>query len=184
MAIGYDSRSDFVIEMLDGNDRDNRCLDSVMFSNESAFNLSGYVNKQNTLILGAEKPNAITEFQWGSPKITVRCGLMCNRVIGPFFPAETAIATCYSDILENFAVPQVEDLQSTVACQQAGTPPHWAPVVRRFLDEKFPGRWIGRDGQTIWPPRSTDITPFDLFSLGLCKRQGVLDSHWTSTNST
>jgi hypothetical protein len=65
MAIGYDSRSDFVIEMLDGNDRDNRCLDSVMFSNESTFNLSGYVNKQNDLILGAEKPHARTEFQWG-----------------------------------------------------------------------------------------------------------------------
>jgi hypothetical protein len=87
-------------------------------------------------------------------------------VIGPFFFAETVIANCYSDILENSAVPQVEDLQSTVACQQAGTPPHWALVVRRSLDEKFPGRWTGRDGQTIWPPRSTDITPFNLFFSG------------------
>jgi len=156
-----------------------------MFNDVSTFHLSGYVNKQNAWIWGSEKPYAVTKFQRDSPKITVWCGLMCNRAIGPFFFAEeTVTATSYPDRLENFAVPQVEDLQSTVACQQAGTPPHWAPVVRKFLDEKFPGRWIGRDGQTIWPPRSTDITPFDLFSLGLCKRQGVLDSHWTSTNST
>jgi len=32
-----------------------------------------------------------------------------------------------------------------------------------FLDATFPNRWIGRDGPTPWPPRSTDITPLVFF---------------------
>ena len=43
--------------------------------------------------------------------------------------------------------------------QQDGAPPHWGSHVRRFLDATFPGRWIGRDGPTPWPPRSPDIIP-------------------------
>jgi len=31
------------------------------------------------------------------------------------------------------------------------------------LDATFPNRWIGRDGLTLWPPRSPDITPLDFF---------------------
>ena len=47
--------------------------------------------------------------------------------------------------------------------QQDGAPPHWGSHVRRFLDATFPNRWIGRDGPTLWPPRSPDITPLDFF---------------------
>jgi len=37
------------------------------------------------------------------------------------------------------------------------------------LDATFPNRWIGRDGQTPWPPRSPDITPHDFFLLEYVK---------------
>jgi len=36
-------------------------------------------------------------------------------------------------------------------------------MFRWFLDATFPNRWIERDGQTPWPPRSPDITLLDLF---------------------
>jgi hypothetical protein len=42
----------------------------------------------------------------------------------------------------------------------------------------FPNRWIGRDGQTLWPPRSPDITPLDLF-IGVCEGQSVFDNSFT-----
>jgi len=32
-----------------------------------------------------------------------------------------------------------------------------------FLEATFPNRWIGRDGPTPCPPRSTNIIPLDLF---------------------
>jgi len=33
--------------------------------------------------------------------------------------------------------------------------------VREFLHQKFPVRWIGKDGPIPWPPRSPDITSLD-----------------------
>ncbi|GBM09709.1 hypothetical protein AVEN_186414-1 [Araneus ventricosus] len=53
--------------------------------------------------------------------------------------------------------------------QQDGAPPHWGSLVRNFLDETFPDRWIGRNGPTPWPPRSPDITPLDFFFWGYIK---------------
>lgn len=66
-------------------------------------------------------------------------------------------------MLELYAFPQLEHLQLDVLFQQDGAPPHWSLHVRRALDDTFPGRWIGRDGPTDWPPRSPDITPLDFF---------------------
>jgi hypothetical protein len=49
----------------------------------------------------------------------------------------------------------------------------WAPVevvpqlhrdVTTFLDESFPGRWVGRGGPTAWRPKSPDLTPLDIFA--------------------
>jgi len=37
------------------------------------------------------------------------------------------------------------------------------------LDATFRKRWIGRDGPTLWPPRSSDITPLDFFLWGYVK---------------
>jgi len=35
--------------------------------------------------------------------------------------------------------------------------------VIKFLDETFPGRWVGKGCPTAWPPRSLDLTPLDFF---------------------
>ena len=41
--------------------------------------------------------------------------------------------------------------------------------VRKAFDDEFPNRWIGRDGPTLWPDRSPDITPLDFFLLSYVK---------------
>ena len=41
--------------------------------------------------------------------------------------------------------------------------------VTTFLDETFPGRWVGRVGHTAWPPRSPDLTPLDFLAWGFIK---------------
>ena len=60
-----------------------------------------------------------------------------------------------------------EEFQPWIIFQQDGAPPPWGSDVRRFLDETFPNRWIGRDGPTPWPPRPPDITPWFLF-MAVC----------------
>ena len=51
--------------------------------------------------------------------------------------------------------------------QQDGAPAHYAVSVRKWLDEHFPGRWIGSRGAVEWPARSPDLTHSSrLLSLG------------------
>lgn len=42
-------------------------------------------------------------------------------------------------------------------------------LVRYTLNKKFPERWIGRNGFTKWPRRSSNLTSLDFF-VGACKR--------------
>ena len=66
-----------------------------------------------------------------------------------------------------YVTPQLEEFQPWIIFQQDGAPPYWVSHVRRFLDAKFPNRWIGTDGPTPWPPRSPDIIPLTSFYGGM-----------------
>lgn len=73
-------------------------------------------------------------------------------------------------MLENYAVPQLEELQPDIIFQQDDAPPHPSLGVRGYLDAKFPGRWIGHGGSINWPPRSPDMmTPLDFLLWGFLK---------------
>ncbi|KMQ82698.1 hypothetical protein RF55_22113 [Lasius niger] len=50
-----------------------------------------------------------------------------------------------------------------------GAPPHFSREARRYLDERFPGRWIGRAGPIAWPARSPDLNPLDYYLWGHLK---------------
>ena len=39
------------------------------------------------------------------------------------------------------------------------------------MNEKFPGKWIGRRGPIEWAPRSPDLTPLDFFLWGYLKQK-------------
>ena len=53
--------------------------------------------------------------------------------------------------------------------QQDGASPHYAIIVRNWLDQKLPGRWLGRRGPIEWPARSPDLAPCDFFLWGYLK---------------
>lgn len=53
--------------------------------------------------------------------------------------------------------------------QHDGCPAHFARPVRDYLDTNFRERWIGRQGQISWPPRSPDLNPLDFFYWGCLK---------------
>ncbi|GFT86646.1 hypothetical protein NPIL_642291 [Nephila pilipes] len=62
----------------------------------------------------------------------------------------------HSKFCNEFVLPQIEDLLLNIFFEQDGAPVHWSLEVRKNLDEKFPGLWIGRGGPTVWPPRSPE----------------------------
>ena len=77
----------------------------------------------------------------------------------------------YLSLLNETLLPEIRrrNDDEDVYFQQDGTPPHYALAVRDWLDENFPGRWIGRRGPLEWPPRSPDLTPPDFFLWGVVK---------------
>jgi hypothetical protein len=163
-------RKAFAIDMLERIENDQNFLKNVVFSDEATFHISGKVNRHNCRIWGSENPHVIREHQRDSEKVNVWCALYHNTVIGPFFFAEKTITgITYLDMLEQFALPQLSNLQPGIVFQQDGAPPHWNLNVRAFLDTTFPGRWIGRGGPIAWPPRSPDVTPLDFFMWGYVK---------------
>ena len=56
----------------------------IIFSDESYFDLGGYVNKQNCRIWGTENPNAYIEKPTHPKRVTVRCEFWYRGIIGPF----------------------------------------------------------------------------------------------------
>jgi len=53
--------------------------------------------------------------------------------------------------------------------QQDGALAHNARIVRMFLNQRFPNRWIGRGRPVLWPPRSPDLNLLDFVLWGYVK---------------
>ena len=105
---------------------------------KQTFHVSGKLNKHNVRIWGSEHPHVIRELQRDSPKVNVWCGILCNRVVGPFFLHEAAINTdVYFDLPTEYVLPQLIDVQPTIMFQLNGAPPHWRLLVCQLLNETF-----------------------------------------------
>lgn len=61
------------------------------------------------------------------------------------------------------------ELRHRMYFQLDGVPPHFLRT-RRNLDMKFPNIWTGRGGTPDCAPRTSDVTPVDIFYIGLCKQ--------------
>jgi hypothetical protein len=50
-------------------------------------------------------------------------------------------------MLQEFLIPQLDedDQERRIHFQQDGAPPHYLGEVREYLNNRFPGRWIGRE---------------------------------------
>jgi hypothetical protein len=73
-----------------------------------------------------------------------------------------------NDLPELLEDVPLRDLQN-MWFQNDGCPAHYARAVREYLNQEYPGRWIGRLGPILWPPRSPDLNPLDFFYWGCLK---------------
>ena len=83
------------------------------------------------------------------------------------------MAIWYLNVLEDTLVPRLNviDRDQDMIFMQDGAPPHYATLVRTFLNNELPGRWLGHRGPYEWPARSCDITPCDFFLWGWAKEE-------------
>ena len=104
-------RLDFCLQLQDLMSCDHHFPEKVQFSDEATFHVSCAVNRHNVRIWGSENPHAYVQHQRDSPKVNEFCAISSQKVYGPFFFAEEAIAgMIYLDI--NFMVtPCINNIQ-------------------------------------------------------------------------
>jgi hypothetical protein len=81
-----------------------------------------------------ENPHMQRQVVRDRPKVNVWCGLMKEKITGPFFFVEaTATGGVYPDMLEQFVYLLATDLKPNIIQQQDGAPPHWSLHFRETL---------------------------------------------------
>jgi hypothetical protein len=111
-------------------------------------------------------------------KVIVRRGLLHYKVIR-FFTDAMFTENTYLDILENFALMQLEEHVVDVF-QNDGAVSHYSRIVHDGLSERLPGRWIGRGGLITWPQRSPDFTLHVSFMRD--GKNGLYGWYWAGAN--
>ena len=97
-------------------------------------------------------------------------GLSSTRIYGLFFIEGNITGEVYLDMLKSCFSPSLSrTCKRNAIFQQDGAPAHYALIVRNFLNEMFPQRWLGRCGPYLWAARSPDLTPLDFFVWGFLK---------------
>lgn len=167
-------RIEFCEQMMERISRNPQFLRNIVFSDEATFMLNGNVNRHNFRYWSDVNPNWMHEQHTQYPlKLNVWAGIIDDRIIGPFFIEGNLTSERYDQLLRNEIVPAIQALDGyefeSIWFQQDGAPAHYGINVRRFLDETFHGRWIGRRGIIEWPPRSPDLAPLDFFLWGYLK---------------
>ena len=93
--------------------------------------------------------------------------------MGPLILRDTVNAVRYLTMLTEEIRPVIstwENIEDLIFMQDCA-PPHFAIVVRQWLNVHFPGRWMGLCGPHEWPARSPDLTPSNCFPWGWLKEQ-------------
>lgn len=96
----------------------------MLFCDDAACHVLGHVNCHDVQICATGNPRATHERMIGGQKKKVSCGLVHNRVLGPYFLCGKTIRwSVYLHILE------LEELQPFVIFQHEITPPHYSDDV-------------------------------------------------------
>nr|CAH7726603.1 unnamed protein product [Callosobruchus chinensis] len=172
----YQRRVNFSRTILERYRDDPFFLTKILWSDESTFKKDGYMNMHNYHEWHVENPHLTrqdrSQYRF---KVNMWTEILNGQIIGPFELPDALNGEVYLDFLQNHLPSLLEDVPLNIRremwFQQDGCPAHYAHSVREYLDEEFPGRWIGRSGPISWPARSPDLNPLDFFYWGAVKEK-------------
>lgn len=108
-------------------------------------------------------------------KVNMWTGILNGRIIGPCELTQNLDGANYLHFLQNGLPNLLEDVPLSIYREmwfrQDGCPAHYARAVRDYLNEEYPDRWIVRSGSILWPARSPDLNPVDIFYWGCIKEK-------------
>lgn len=152
----------------------------ILFGDESTFTTNGVVSSQNCRWWSSENPNFVIDNKnQYYQKTNVWCGILNDTLIGPFFFRENLTGASYLHFLENVLGDFLDDMtlegRYHLWFQHDGCPAHSTRAVSQWLNGTFGNKWIGRNTDPRWPPRSPDLTPLDFFLWGYLKQRVYKD---------
>jgi transposase len=163
----FDRREEFCDTLLEKFTKEPSMVNKIVWSDESEFKLNGVINRHNCTYWAFSNPDEQMPVSNSKQGLMVWCGITSYGIIGPYFFDGLVTGESYLQMLQEFLWPQVK--QRRLIFQQDGAPAHYSLQVRKWLDQKFPDRWIGRRGPIECPARSPDLTPPDFFLWGYLK---------------
>lgn len=141
-------------------------LESIIWSDESYFSISGQVYRHNSIIWGTERPKITYEIDRHSPKICVWFAYSAKFRLTPFFFPDTVTGENYAAMLKKHVIPELRKrrLLDKAIFQQDGAPPHFSKVARETISSVFPDhKVIARGYPQNWPAYSPDLSPLDYY---------------------
>lgn len=146
----------------------------ILFSDEASFTRTGIFNNQNMHAWDEENPHVLWRQGYQHRfSINVWCGIISDFIVGPHVFHGHLTGPGYRDFLEQELPVLLEDVplakRRGMWYMHDGAPAHSSMIVREYLNDKFPGRWIGRGGPIPWPARSPDLNPIDFYLWGHLK---------------
>lgn len=152
-------------------------IKEILYTDEATFTTNGTVSSQNSRYWSVENPNWVINCKRQySLKVNVWCGILHNKIIGPFFFEGNSNRFQFLDFLRNEFSEALDSLpirdRVNLKFQLDGCPVHNAVIVRQWLNNHFRNQWIGPNSPLIeFPPRSPDLTPMDFFLWGTIKEK-------------
>ncbi|KAJ4428021.1 hypothetical protein ANN_24035 [Periplaneta americana] len=141
---------------------------------EAQFTRDGITNFHNQHVWAYENPRAtVPSHHQVRFSLNMWAGIIGDRLVGPHVLANRLTGQAYTNFLENTIPHVLEDTplinRQHIHFLHDSAPAHFSRTARRYLDRRFPDRWIGRGGPITWPPRSPDLNPLDFYLWGHLK---------------
>jgi hypothetical protein len=121
-------------------------VSSVLFTDEAAFTRNGKINFHNH-VWAEENPHTVVQSRYQQQfSINVWVGIIGDVLVGPHVLPQSLTGNCYQYFLENDLPTLSEDLALAIRAHMwflhDGASPHFSIIVREFLDNMYPARWV------------------------------------------
>lgn len=169
-------RADFCRLMLLNEELHPTYFSRILWTDEASFTREGVNNFHNLHMWASENPHLIRESSFQQRfSVNVWAGIIGNTFIGPVILPNRLNSSSYLNHLEvmvDIIADEVPlNVRNNLIFQHDGAPAHYGRIIKDWLDQNYPGRWIGRNGPILWPARSPDLTPLDFYVWGYLKTE-------------
>lgn len=132
----------------------------LLFTDKAMFTRDIICNFHNVHIWAHANPHAIRNARLQTTfSINVWAGVVGDRLIGQVRLQERLTGTTYREFLERLTQDILPDVLDDVPLKlrvgmwfmHDGAPPHFSRIARQYLNDHFPGKWIGRNGPVECP---------------------------------